>query len=386
MTEQQLLEGWQMVKFGDIAKHISKRVEPTETDLEVYVGLEHLDPDSLKIKRHGVPSDVAGQKLLVKKGQIIFGKRRAYQRKIAVADWDCICSAHAMVLEANPQSVIPEFLPFFMQSDAFMNRAVAISEGSLSPTIKWKTLSNQKFKIPSIEKQQLLVELLSSQQKVIAKYDEALNSLEQLLCSVVSEQLHIIPPFGRSDTHLPDGWTVKELSQIANVERGKFTPRPRNNPIYYDGEYPFIQTGDVGRANLFITEHSQTLNDKGLDVSKLFDKGTIFITIAANIGDVAISTYEVAATDSVVAIQPNKDIDALWLLFYLRALKSTLDRVATESAQKNINLGVLKPLKIAIPPHCFQVSIGQKLLSIKKQLDLLSDSKRSVRHLLKGIL
>ncbi|MBF4354783.1 restriction endonuclease subunit S, partial [Vibrio anguillarum] len=98
MTERQLPEGWQVVKFGDIAKHISKRVEPSETELKVYVGLEHLDPDSLKIKRHGVPSDVAGQKLLVKKGQIIFGKRRAYQRKIAVADWDCICSAHAMVL------------------------------------------------------------------------------------------------------------------------------------------------------------------------------------------------------------------------------------------------------------------------------------------------
>ncbi|ECR6876217.1 restriction endonuclease subunit S, partial [Salmonella enterica] len=143
MTEQQLPEGWQMVKFGDIAKHISKRVEPSETDLEIYVGLEHLDPDSLKIKRHGTPSDVEGQKLLVKKGQIIFGKRRAYQRKVAVADWDCICSAHAMVLEANPKYVIPDFLPYFMQSSTFMDRAVAISEGSLSPTIKWKVLASQ---------------------------------------------------------------------------------------------------------------------------------------------------------------------------------------------------------------------------------------------------
>ncbi|GAA5192711.1 restriction endonuclease subunit S [Ferrimonas gelatinilytica] len=160
MTEQQLPEGWQMVKFGDIAKHISKRVEPSETELEVYVGLEHLDPDSLKIKRHGVPSDVAGQKLLVKKGQIIFGKRRAYQRKVAVADWDCICSAHAMVLEANPKNVIPEFLPFFMQSDAFMERAVAVSEGSLSPTIKWKTLENQSFVFPTKENQKILLDIL----------------------------------------------------------------------------------------------------------------------------------------------------------------------------------------------------------------------------------
>ncbi|WP_241361173.1 restriction endonuclease subunit S, partial [Escherichia coli] len=163
MTEQQLPEGWQMVKFGDIAKHISKRVEPSETDLEIYVGLEHLDPDSLKIKRHGTPSDVEGQKLLVKKGQIIFGKRRAYQRKVAVADWDCICSAHAMVLEANSNTVIPEFLPFIMQSDTFMNRAVAISEGSLSPTIKWKVLSQQEFIIPEMD---LQVDFLNSLKKI----------------------------------------------------------------------------------------------------------------------------------------------------------------------------------------------------------------------------
>ncbi|WP_337049210.1 restriction endonuclease subunit S [Serratia fonticola] len=169
MTEQQIPEGWQMVKFGDIAKHISKRIEPSETDLEIYVGLEHLDPDNLKIKRHGVPSDVEGQKLLVKKGQIIFGKRRAYQRKVAVADWDCICSAHAMVLEANSAKVIPDFLPFFMQSDAFMSRAVAISEGSLSPTIKWKVLAEQKFKIPPKNEQEIILRLLFKSQKVVNK-------------------------------------------------------------------------------------------------------------------------------------------------------------------------------------------------------------------------
>lgn len=174
MTEQKLSEGWQIVKFGDIAKHISKRVEPTETDLEIYVGLEHLDPDSLKIKRHGIPSDVEGQKLLVKKGQIIFGKRRAYQRKVAVADWDCICSAHAMVLEANSAKVIPDFLPFFMQSDVFMNRAVAISEGSLSPTIKWKILAQQEFLIPPTDKQETYVSILKKISSVVASSESAL--------------------------------------------------------------------------------------------------------------------------------------------------------------------------------------------------------------------
>lgn len=187
MTEQQLPEGWQMVKFGDIAKHISKRVEPSETDLEIYVGLEHLDPDSLKIKRHGVPSDVEGQKLLVKKGQIIFGKRRAYQRKVAVADWDCICSAHAMVLEANTRNVIPEFLPFFMQSDVFMNRAVAVSEGSLSPTIKWKVLAEQTFPLPSRDEQKSALQLMNKLDSLTDIQESVLESLSLLKIKTENE-------------------------------------------------------------------------------------------------------------------------------------------------------------------------------------------------------
>lgn len=169
LTEKQKSEGWRIVKFGEIAKSVSKRVDPADTDLEVYVGLEHLDPDNLRITRRGVPSDVKGQKLLVKPGQIIFGKRRAYQRKVAVADFEGICSAHAMVLEAIPEAVVPEYLPFFMQSDMFMERAVAISEGSLSPTIKWKTLANQEFPLPPRPRQEEMLEVFEKIEEVEQK-------------------------------------------------------------------------------------------------------------------------------------------------------------------------------------------------------------------------
>ena len=176
MKDQTLPEGWKLVKFGEIATNISKRVEPSETELEIYIGLEHLDPDSLKIKRHGVPNDVKGQKLLVEKDQIIFGKRRAYQRKLAIAEQDCICSAHAMVLEENENEVIPVFLAFFMQSDLFMNRAVAISEGSLSPTIKWKILAEQTFKFPNKDTQVVLLDLF---QKIESLLNVSIASLEK---------------------------------------------------------------------------------------------------------------------------------------------------------------------------------------------------------------
>lgn len=249
MTAQQLPEGWQMVTFGDIAKHISSRVEPSETELDIYVGLEHLDPDSLKIKRHGVPSDVAGQKLLVKKGQIIFGKRRAYQRKVAVADWDCICSAHAMVLEANPEKVIPEFLPFFMQSDVFMSRAVSISEGSLSPTIKWKALERQVFKVPTKAKQLALVSLFASLQLNIFHAQDALIALDELRKRLInsflqgSGEANLID--GAPNGRLPSNWKIVSLEDIFINKDNMRVPIKSSDRKKISGKIPYYGASGI---------------------------------------------------------------------------------------------------------------------------------------------
>src|SRR5262245_22380552 len=146
---------WQTWRFDQIAINVNERIDnPTEADVEHYVGLEHLDSESLRIRRWGSPNDVEATKLRFKRGDIIFGRRRAYQRKLAVAEFDGICSAHAMVLRPRPEVVFPEFLPFFLQSDVFMNRALEISVGSLSPTINWKSLAVQQFRIPPREAQE----------------------------------------------------------------------------------------------------------------------------------------------------------------------------------------------------------------------------------------
>ncbi|MBU1660669.1 MAG: restriction endonuclease subunit S, partial [Chloroflexi bacterium] len=172
---------WKTYRFDQIAISVAYRVEPSETELEHYVGLEHLDGESLKIRRWGSPSDVIGQKLGFRKGDIIFGKRRAYQRKLAVADFDGICSAHAMVLRPNADVVLPEFLPFFMQSDLFMNRALKISVGSLSPTINWRTLAQQEFPLPPLDEQRRIVKLLLSSLEMTEASSELSEASENLL-------------------------------------------------------------------------------------------------------------------------------------------------------------------------------------------------------------
>lgn len=152
---------WGRFRFAQMAENITDRVDnPAESGVDRYVGLEHLAPESLQIRRWGVPTDVEATKLRFQPGDIIFGKRRAYQRKLAVADFEGICSAHALVLRARPEVVSPDFLPFFMQSETFFERALAISVGSLSPTINWRTLAAQEFALPPLEEQRRIAEVL----------------------------------------------------------------------------------------------------------------------------------------------------------------------------------------------------------------------------------
>lgn len=163
-------KGWARVRFGDMVENVNERVEPADAAEEIYVGLDDLNTGCLHIRRWGKGSDVIGTKLRFRKGDVIFGRRRAYQRKLAVAEVDGICSAHAMVVRAKPERVLPVFLPFLMMSDRFMARAVEISVGSLSPTINWTTLKLEEFDLPPRDQQQRLAEMLWTIDDVTESY------------------------------------------------------------------------------------------------------------------------------------------------------------------------------------------------------------------------
>ncbi len=154
---------WKKVKFGELAQSITERVDdPSSCGMDRYVGLEHLDPGCMTVKRWASPEAVTSTKLKFQPGDVIFGRRRAYQKKVVRADFSGICSAHALVLRARPEQMLPEFLSVFMSSDAFLDRAVQISVGSLSPTVNWGTLAQQEFLVPPIDEQKRIADLLWS--------------------------------------------------------------------------------------------------------------------------------------------------------------------------------------------------------------------------------
>ena len=198
---------WSVFRFNQMTECLTVRVEPSETTLERYVGLEHLDPETLKISRWGTPSDVIGEKLHFWPGDIIFGKRRAYQKKLAVADFEGICSAHAMVLRARPEIVLPEFLPFFMQSDMFFERALSISVGSLSPTINWGTLAKQEFPLPPLDEQRRIAEILWAADRAINNFEKLSAHIENYYLQYLAKKLAIPSPDGKKVK-------IKEVAEI----------------------------------------------------------------------------------------------------------------------------------------------------------------------------
>ena len=203
-------EGWSRFRFDEIAQKISKTVSPAETDLERYIGLEHIDAEDIHIRRWGSPSDVKGGKLLCYPGDIIFGKRRAYQRKAAIVEEESICSAHAFVFRAIEGVILPEFLPFFLHSDSFMNRMVDISVGGLSPTINWGDLKHQEFLLPPKDQQAELAELLWSLNKYTNSLILADENLYRLDLSLLTNH------FGNNhDTN------KSKLKNLVSIKKGK---------------------------------------------------------------------------------------------------------------------------------------------------------------------
>jgi type I restriction enzyme, S subunit len=185
---------------------------------------------------------------------------------------------------------------------------------------------------------------------------------------------------------MPVSWESKRLNEIAAIERGKFTHRPRNDPAFYGGAIPFIQTGDVATCNGWIKTFSQTLNDRGLSVSKIFPKGTIAITIAANIGFTGILEFDSAFPDSLIGITPVKQVNNEFLNYYLSTQQKKMDEIAPRGTQKNINIEFLSPWPIFLPSLQEQKEISSILHACDAKIAALEHEANLHDELFRAIL
>ncbi|CAN5456126.1 hypothetical protein BH11BAC3_BH11BAC3_07480 [soil metagenome] len=341
---------WKKYRFEEISASISERVEPGETDLDIYVGLEHLDAESLHIKRTGVPSDVSGTKLKVYKGDLIFGKRRAYQRKASIAHFDGICSAHAMVLRAKEKVIDPKLFPFFIHSDYFMHRAIDISVGGLSPTINWGTLKNQEFLLPPIDQQAKLSELLWAADDVVEKY--------KILKENISLNNQIFT-FNTYSNPSKDSFIEIELLELVikkyGIVDGPFGSNLKT--IHYKKEgVPIMQSSFVTKGYFRETERLYVDEEKYKEQirSSVKSYDILMAKIGANYGECAIvpEYYDraILAGNSLKISPDNNKCNTKYLLYYLKYIKSigVLEKLVTTTAQPALSIAALKKLKLKV--------------------------------------
>lgn len=191
-----------------------------------------------------------------------------------------------------------------------------------------------------------------------------------------------LPPLDASGLpELPKGWMWTTLPQIGELNRGKSKHRPRNDPKLYGGPYPFIQTGDVGDANGVLRQYSQTYNEAGLRQSHLWPKGTLCITIAANIAETAILGFDACFPDSIVGFLPDPShCDVRFIEYFIRTAKENIESYAPATAQKNINLEILS--KIAVPFAPLEEQ-RQLVSEIERRFSLADEVERTVYKSLK---
>ena len=376
MTERTLKPGWNTWRFDQMATNLVERVDPGNTTLQRYVGLEHLDSDSLKIRRWGTPDDVIGEKLHFCEGDIIFGKRRAYQRKLAVADFEGICSAHAMVIRVKPEVVLPDFLPFFMQSDLFMNRALEISVGSLSPTINWRSLAAQKFSLPPVREQYKIADVLWASQFVIDKVVEVIEKLLLIKKSQYSEWFTSIS--NRS------GLPKVTLEDVCTIQNGQVDPK---EPPYC--EMVHLAPDDIEPETGRILELNTAAQDGVISGKYFFDENAIIYSkIRPNLKKVAFPRFEGICSADVYPIYPKDNVlpDFLFQLLLSEDFTHYAVSCSSRSAIPKINREALMAYGFILPPLDEQAKVVDISASISREITIAKGHLQRTRALKNKLL
>lgn len=363
MIMQSLKPGWKMVKFGDISQNVAVRVDPADAKTDVYVGLEHLDPGTIHLRQWGHPSDVTGQKLVFKKGDVIFGRRRAYQRKLAVAEFDGICSAHAMVVRAKPKMILPEFLPFFLQSDMFMDRAIEISVGSLSPTINWKTLKVQEFPLPPLDEQKRIAEILWAADEAVEQWRRVYLVLNILI------SVHRVEFFSRKN------WPTKKLKNLFSVQLGKMlSPKAKTG----NSSFPYLANYNVQWDRIDL-EKVQEMDFSEKEREKFaLAPGDILVCEGGEVGRSAIWHGEIENCyyqKALHRLRPTSNFSSeVMLQFMMWADRKGLFKTLTgHSSIAHLAAIKLKEMDVPVPPDKEQALVELLFRELKSARHIISE-------------
>lgn len=310
-------------RFDQIAINSTDKRKPEDKDQADYIGLEHLDSGSLKVTRWGSKVPLKGEKLVMKKGDVLFGKRNAYLRRAAISPHDGLFSAHGMVLRPKTEIVDSEFFPFFIGSDYFFDRAIKISVGSLSPTVNWRDLKKEEFDLPSIPEQKKLTKVLKAISITKYAYEDLVRQTDELVKS------QFIEMFGCCKQ--------SKLEKMATIVMGQ---SPSSDSYNTDGDGVEFHQGSGEFTEKYVAQGMYCT--KPTRMAKADD---VLMSVRAPVGTVNITRNDCCIGRGLAAIRSNRAPELNeFLLYAFRAKADEFNAMGHGSTILSINKNELHDL------------------------------------------
>lgn len=294
---------------------------------------------------------------------VIFGD---HTRVLKYVDFDFVVGADGVKIISPKRELNAKFLLYYLQWYKIPN---------LGYSRHYKLLKEIKIPLPPLSTQLAIVSELDKINELIRLKKEQLKDFDNLAQSLFYEM------FG-DPVENEKGWEVKKLGEVGELARGVSKHRPRNAPELLGGSMPLIQTGDVANSDFYITKYSSTYSKLGVEQSRVWEAGTLCITIAATIGKCAILGFTACFPDSVVGYKPNNDANAIYMYFIFKNMQKMLEEFAPGVAQKNINLKILSNLSIPLPPLPLQRLFAQRIEQIEREKSEVQKSIQDLETLL----
>lgn len=376
---------WLMVPLREVLTPVN-RPEAVDPQKSYHILGAHWYAKGLYTKYIKNGSQIQAKNLYrVERGDFVYNRLFAWKGSFAVAseeNHECYVSNEFPCFVVNQDRIDSRYLWRCFNRAVIWEEALGLSTGG-TPT------SRNRLKEAKLLAMQITLPPLEEQRRIVAKIDELAAKIEEAssLCKGAQEEVEmIIPNLWQRLFSSANGRGTQRLDEAAILERGKFSYRPRNDPRFFGGDHPWIQIGEIESSNKYIRTWTQTLNDDGLRISKKFPKGTLLISIAATIGAVGILNFDCCVPDSIVAVIPRKGMNSEFLYYYLGYLRTHLETVAPQSAQKNINLQILSGLPVPKIDFEKQRSIVSYLDGLQAQVDALKQLKAKMQKELDAML
>jgi type I restriction enzyme S subunit len=314
--------------------------------------------------------------LRMKDGDVAFARMAATDKAFIVRDGlaELVFSTGFACLRPRPGACEPRYLKHFLRSTTFHIQKDRLATGATQKAITNDGISQIRIVAPALSEQRCIADILDKADVIRRKRKEAIALTEELLRSAFLEM------FGDPVTN-PKGWPVKPLGELGELDRGRSRHRPRNDPRLLGGAHPLIQTGEVANCDGVIRFYEQTYSDLGLSQSKLWPAGTLCITIAANIAKTGVLAFDACFPDSVVGFTPGRSATTEFVQYWLGFLQPVLERQAPQSAQKNINLEILRKLNVPTP----NVERQRQFSEVVRKLRLARNEMRHAGDVSEGL-